>query len=496
MSTQADLLLRTKPLADPVRVIASLAFFGAVLVALVVLPLGNKLAALGSICLLLSFGILLMPGGAPNAIYLRAFRTDRSTARLRAELAAVLGPGFRLSGIRPPTKKTSMFLRFLAPGLVAVRYAGSKFMELEAGDDWMARLWKTYQNTRLVFIDVRDVTIHVHQEIQMTLETMGAERCIFLVDSRKSDAEWRDEIAAIAGPGVDSAHLQLLDAAAERIESRQMHADLKAILKTLPRGVPGETERGRQFILERVSEEQLRMSQRTSPMVVWSAVAAALLSVGSGRLMEWLPDTLALVLSAIVGLVSLWVLGSGYLRGGIRIARLAQAGHAGAAARAALILVLAVLLFAAGEVLISVPQLEAVQQARGEADEASAIGALHTLAVAEVTYQATFPDSGFACELSQLGGDPHSGPPSPQAAQLIGAGLASGRWSRYTFRVAKCIKTSVNGRELATDFEIDAVPGSPQGQRGFCIDSSGEIRVDPNGGSNCLELLRQPGAPF
>jgi len=61
----------------------------------------------------------------------------------------------QLSGIRRRRRRRRC--SFVSrPGLVALRYAGSKFMELEAGDDWMARLWKTYQQTRIVFIDCRD----------------------------------------------------------------------------------------------------------------------------------------------------------------------------------------------------------------------------------------------------------------------------------------------------------------------------------------------------
>lgn len=261
MHEPSDPLARTKPLSDPVRTITLLMVAGAIIVGVVTAiffvkaygPFGAVLS-LALTCCTVSFAMLLGPVGRPNAIYLRAFRTDRSTARLRAELGAILGPKFRLSGIRPPQRKTSLFLRFLVPGLVAMRYAGSKFMELEAGDDWMARLWKTYQTTRLVFIDLRDVTVHVHHEIQMTMATMGAERCIFVVDASKSADDWRETIAAIAGPQFDARTFKLLDASEERIRSWALAAELKVLLNSLPPGVPGETDRGRQFILEHVPE--------------------------------------------------------------------------------------------------------------------------------------------------------------------------------------------------------------------------------------------------
>src|SRR5580700_7781078 len=256
MPDEPDLLVHVKPLADPVRVITILMVVGSVIAGIIAsvlyeqqfgiygVLLGMPMAGVG-----ISYALLIGPIGRPNAIYLRAFRTDRSTAKLRAELAAVLGPGYRLSGIRTPEKKTSVFLRFLVPGLVALNYAGSKFMELEAGDDWMARLWKTYQTTRLVFIDVRDVTIHVHNEIQMTIATMGAERCISIVGPGRSTEQWRAAIAAIAGPEYETAQFHLLDASEERLRTRQMQADLKSIVATLPAGFPGQTDRGRRFVL-------------------------------------------------------------------------------------------------------------------------------------------------------------------------------------------------------------------------------------------------------
>jgi hypothetical protein len=245
MPEESDLLAKTKPLADPLRIITILMVVAAVVIPVVSLPTSGIWTALRMSCSLLSFALLIAPSGKPNAIYLRAFRTDKSTAKLRAELAAILGPGFRLSGIRPPREKTSMFIRFLVPGLVAMRYAGSKVMELEAGDDWMARLWKTYQTTRLVLIDVRDVTVHVHQEIQMTLQTVGPSRCVFLIGQEKTQSEWRQLLAEIVGPETNPAQLQLLDVSPEHVSSRQMDSDLKDIVNRLPEGVPGELERGR-----------------------------------------------------------------------------------------------------------------------------------------------------------------------------------------------------------------------------------------------------------
>lgn len=487
MHNESDPLLHTKPLADPVRIITLLMLAGGVLIGVITgilyaaaFGIYGVLMGVAMALMVVSYALLIGPVGRPNAIYLRAFRTDRSTAKLRAELAAILGPGYRLSGIRPPQKKTSIFLRFLVPGLVALRYAGSKFMELEAGDDWMARLWKTYQTTRLVFIDVRDVTIHVHYEIQMTMATMGAERCIFVIGPGRSSEEWRAVVAAIAGPQYDPAAFKLLDASEERIRNRQMQADLQGILNSLPSGAPGATDRGRHFILEHVPADLLVKSRRTSPMNVLSAVLAVVLSLAfsfyAGKQHPFL--LLPIIILGLVVTLKAMFLAVG------RIARLARAGHRGAAVRVGFLLFAACLPFVISVVSITVA-IPALKKSRQHADATAALSSLHTLTSAEMMYYSTYDE--YACQLSQLGGNPQLGQPTAQAAQLIGDDLASGKKFGYTFTFSKCQKTSTNGHDQVTDFEINAVPDNPEGQRGFCVDSSAEIRVDPNGGTNCTK---------
>ncbi len=487
MPDESDLLSQVKPLADPVRLITLLMMAGSVIVGIVAsilyarvygiygVLMGLPMAGVG-----ISYALLIGPIGKPNAIYLRAFRTDRSTAKLRAELAAILGPGYRLSGIRPPKKKTSVFLRFLVPGLVALNYAGSKFMELEAGDDWMARLWKTYQTTRLVFIDVRDVTIHVHNEIQMTISTMGAERCISVVGPGKTIQEWRATIAAIAGPGYETAKFHLLDASEESIRTRRMQVDLKAILETLPAGVSGQTDRGRQFVLEHVPADLLKQSGRISTMSVLSAIAALALSLGVG-FFAGAHHPFLLTPFIILGLV---ITARAMLRAVGRIRRLARAGHRGAAMRVGLLLVVACMPFVISvfSLAIAIPALE---RSKRHAEEISAIVSLRSLEQAEIMYAATYPESGYVCQLSQLGGNAQAGSPTSDAAQLIDGVLASGKKSGYTFAVSKCAKATGKGSQAITDFQVTAVPDDPKGHRGFCMDSSGVMMADPSGGTDC-----------
>ena len=67
------------------------------------------------------------------------------------------------------------------------------------------------------------------------------------------------------------------------------------------------------------------------------------------------------------------------------------------------------------------------------------------------------------------------------------ADLTVGQKSGYTFALANCTKTTVNNQDMYTSFEATAVPQAvgKTGNRGFCMDMSGEIKSDPSGGTNC-----------
>lgn len=489
MADQSELLSRTKPLADPVRVITILSLVGAFLIAivyaLVSVPrqgLFGLFMALSLASGALSCAILVGPWGRPNAIYLRAFRTDRSTAKLRAELAAILGPGFRLTGIRPPRKKSSVFMRFWLPGLVALRYAGSEFMELEAGDDWMARLWKTYQTTRLVFIDAREVTRHVRLEIEMTLQTMGPERCVFVIGPGQ---DGQSNIAGLTGLENYASQVKVLVASEEQVRSRQLETDLKGILKGLSAVHPSDTGRGRQFILEHVSAEDLERSRRISVMTVVSAMMALAISLSLG----FLPRSLQPFVLLPLAIVSLVVVTGAVFRTMGRIRRLARFGHRGAAVKASLLLALAALPFLSS-VLIATVGIRELRAMKGRANELSAIMSLRTVYQAEIIYDTTYPDKGYACNLQALGGDPQNGSPSPEAAQIIPPDQTSGKRYGFAFTISGCTIVKIQGREKVTGFQLTAVPlDRKEAHRGFCMDETGEIRVDRNGGTHCTEAL-------
>ena len=135
------------------------------------------------------------------------------------------------------------------------------------------------------------------------------------------------------------------------------------------------------------------------------------------------------------------------------------------------------------------------------ANETSGIKSVQIIKDAQVQYSTMFPTSGFACQLTALGGDPHSGPPSPTSAQILPPDLASGIKSGYQFTVSNCVKNAVNSDNSngdnsggrATGYTIIAQPLTvgKTGTRTFCSDESGIIKFDPTGGTNCTQPLTQ-----
>lgn len=139
---------------------------------------------------------------------------------------------------------------------------------------------------------------------------------------------------------------------------------------------------------------------------------------------------------------------------------------------------------------LAIPQFLKVKKS---ANQISAIQTMRSIGQAELAYNVTYPDSGFACSLSALGGDPNSKVPSPQAAQLIDPVLAaSGQRAGYTFSIANCKKVTVNDHDTYTSYQVTAVPQSvgKTGDRGYCADENNIIKVDPTGGTNCTQAVQ------
>jgi type IV pilus assembly protein PilA len=138
----------------------------------------------------------------------------------------------------------------------------------------------------------------------------------------------------------------------------------------------------------------------------------------------------------------------------------------------------------------AVPQMLRVKK---NANQTSAIQSLRTIGSAELSYNSSYPGNGFACPLATLGGDPKSGAPSPQAAQLIDPTLAaSGHKSGYVFTVTCGSKVTISNQDVYTSYELTAVPETvgKTGDLGYCSDENNIIKSDPTGGTNCTQPVQ------
>jgi len=147
---------------------------------------------------------LALPKQTTDIFYLRSFKKDASSYRIRELLEVVLGRGYRLSGIRDPRKRVPHFLKplFLVPMMLA--YAGSKYLNLEAKEDWKARLWRSLADAKGVVLDLRDLTEFVIEEIELVLVCIQPDRILFVVQSEREYAKLKNRLA---NNGVDVAPL-------------------------------------------------------------------------------------------------------------------------------------------------------------------------------------------------------------------------------------------------------------------------------------------------
>ncbi|HLV86290.1 MAG TPA: hypothetical protein VKV39_04880 [Candidatus Sulfotelmatobacter sp.] len=113
--------------------------------------------------------------------------------------------------------------------------------------------------------------------------------------------------------------------------------------------------------------------------------------------------------------------------------------------------------------------------------DAAVLSAMHMILSAETTYASRYPNTGYACILSNLDGF-GSGEPNERQAMLINSGLASGRKYGFLFTISNC------GGPPAARFTLTAVPNSSAfGRKAFCADESGTIRSSDDGNAaTCL----------
>lgn len=140
--------------------------------------------------------------------------------------------------------------------------------------------------------------------------------------------------------------------------------------------------------------------------------------------------------------------------------------------------------------LIAIPSFGTMKKV---ANETSAIQSVRSINLAEMQYEATYPDKGYTCSLNALGGDMQAGAPTPEAAQLLQGDILSGSKSGYLFSIGNCTKvTTKDSSGRIVGYEVTAVPQRVKktGNRGFCSDQMGLIKTDPAGGTNCRLTLQ------
>jgi hypothetical protein len=141
---------------------------------------------------------------------------------------------------------------------MALRYAGSQHFNLEAHDrNWMARLLASYAHTDFVFIDVRDITVHVANEIRLSYLAMGAERCVFIVDPALPGTEWVSRIHELLGcdPGSPLILHLLTYPGDASVQPEQFVRLTRSVIERVPEGLPLINEEEIAFVEARVASK-------------------------------------------------------------------------------------------------------------------------------------------------------------------------------------------------------------------------------------------------
>lgn len=138
-----------------------------------------------------------------------------------------------------------------------------------------------------------------------------------------------------------------------------------------------------------------------------------------------------------------------------------------------LLIVIAIILIIAA---IAIPNL---MRSRMAANEASAVSSLRTINTAQIAYNATFPDTGYATTLTVLGPPSGSacltaGSASSTDACLLDSVLQSGTKSGYNFVITALAGTPTTAYTVNSD---PITPGS-SGLRHLFSDTTGVIRYN------------------
>jgi prepilin-type N-terminal cleavage/methylation domain-containing protein len=149
-----------------------------------------------------------------------------------------------------------------------------------------------------------------------------------------------------------------------------------------------------------------------------------------------------------------------------------------------LLIVVAIILLIAA---IAIPNY---LRSRIAANESSAAYSVRSINTAQVTYNSTYPTTGYASTLYQL-----APPPSGSSISSTNAGILDDVLGCVTQPCTKSgynfIITNTSGTPVST-YNVWGTPVAvgTTGSRGFCSDGSNLISFDPTGGHNCTTPLQ------
>ena len=148
-----------------------------------------------------------------------------------------------------------------------------------------------------------------------------------------------------------------------------------------------------------------------------------------------------------------------------------------------LLIVVAIILVLAA---MAIPNLV---RSKMSANEASAVSSLHAIASAQTTYQLTYPNLGYADQLTKLAYPPAGQPVDENHAGIIdwvlGCTAQPCPKAGYQFSIGNTVGTPISS------FTAVATPlrQGQTGRRGFCLDQIVRITQDPTGGANCTQTF-------
>jgi prepilin-type N-terminal cleavage/methylation domain-containing protein len=152
-----------------------------------------------------------------------------------------------------------------------------------------------------------------------------------------------------------------------------------------------------------------------------------------------------------------------------------------------LLIVVAIILIIAA---IAIPNL---LRARIAANESSAASGIRTINTAEVSYNSTYPTTGYSVDIVSLGPGGTNvacpNPPTSAKSCLIDGVLAAGTKGGYIYGFTADANTPKAGYQVAAK----PVTANQTGVRSFCSFADAVVRVDPTGAlSNTCPVTTTP----